>query len=110
MANKIREYETQRTNITPRAFFGYVRREYEKKTGQPLSVWFDGFEDWANPFQEYDIRNKHEDWETPCLEVGHSHPYTYQAYLEGSYNCILEFDFWDDKKGFGYAYITEFEA
>lgn len=107
--HKVREYEAQRHNVTPREFWGYVKREYEKKTGQPLSVWFDDYNDWATPFQEFDYKNKHKEWGEPCLEVGHCHPFEFQIYLQGSYNCILEFEFWDDKKGWGYAYITEFE-
>ena len=106
--NALYEVETLRTNITPRQFFTYAARMFERKTGEKL-YWVDSFEDWETPSCECDIRAKHEDWDTPQYEICRSKPFNFHFYLEGTYNFIMEFDFWDEKTGNGYMYAYEIE-
>lgn len=103
---KSREYEVEieRHGITPKAFWNYCNKCYEKKTGMTLEAWIDSFEEWASPTSEYDIKSSHEDWDEPLREVAHSHKYSYQIYLQSRYNFILEYD-----DGYGYMYATEFK-
>lgn len=105
MENKVKmyEYETERTNITPKAFFGYVRRELKRKCGIDLANWCDGYDAWSKNDGLPSTNTR------TATEVCKTLPYDWQYFLRGAYNFILEFDFWDDKTGFGYCYIVEFE-
>ena len=107
MANILYEIEVQRSNITPKAFFNYCKKAFEKN-GQDIENWID-YEDWINPTNPYDTYSNHEDWDEPAYEVYKSKPYEFQLFLSRNYNLIIEFDFWDDKKGFGYMYAIEYE-
>ena len=104
---KLYEYEIQRTNITPKQFFTYCKNQLKKKN-------FDienrvGFDDWESPFAPYESTCNHEDWEEPQKEICKTKPYEWQLFLQNAYNFIMEFDFYDENKGFGYFYIIEFE-
>lgn len=97
------EYETQRTNITPKAFFGHVKRELKRKCGIDLAMWCDNFDAWSKRDGLPSTNTR------TTTEVCKTLPFEWQFFLQGAYNFILEFDFWDDKTGFGYCYIHEYE-
>lgn len=102
---KLYEHEIERTNITPKQFFTYCKKQLEKK-GINLEDWVD-FETWVNPFSPCDSASKHEDWEEPQFEICRTKAYDWHLFLQKSYNFIMEFDFWDENKGFGYLYVME---
>ncbi len=104
---KLYEHEIQRSNITPKQFFTYCKNQLSKK-GIDIETWVE-FENWENPTTPCNSTSKHEDWEEPQTEVCKLQPYDWQLFLQNAYNLIIEFDFWDDKKGFGYLYIKEYE-
>ncbi len=101
-------FETQRSNITPKAFFNHCKKVFEKH-GESIENWISSYEEWINPIRGCDIRNEHKDWDEPALEICKMKPYEYQMFLAGGYNVIIEFDFWDENKGFGYMYAVEYE-
>jgi hypothetical protein len=102
------EIECQRTGITPKSFFSYCKAQAAKK-GVDIETWAN-YEDWTNEA----IRNErsesnHSDWDEPKREICQAMPYDWQLYLERAYNFILEFQFDDEKTGYGYMYLVEFE-
>lgn len=109
--NKKYQVEIQRTDITPRAFWGYCRREIERRTGGKASLedWLDEYGYWTDPVQTFNIDSWHEDWEHPRREICKIQPYKMQFMLECSYNFIMEFQFWDDKTGNGYLWMIEWD-
>lgn len=106
--NKLYEIECQRTNITPKQFFEYCRKQAEKK-GIDIEMWID-CEDWIKPINPEEYHTYiHEDLEKPQREAIKRLPYDTQYYLQGAYNFIMEFQFDTDTKGCGYMYAMEFE-
>lgn len=102
---KLYEIECQRTNITPKQFFEYCRKQAEKK-GLDIECWTD-FEHWCNPINPEKMHNfEHENGQ---IEKNQSLPYDLQYYLQGAYNFILEFEYDTETKGHGYMYAMEFE-
>lgn len=101
--NALYEVEIQRSNVTPRRFWGICAKEIERRTGYMahLTDWVDDFERWSNPPQINKTRTE--------TEVCKTFPYDFQFYLRGGYNFIMEFNFWDDKTGNGYLYLVEFD-
>ena len=108
MANKLYEIEIQRSNITPKQFFSYCKKQAAKKGGD-LELWIGEYELWEKPTDPCNDTLKHEDWETPQTEICKLQPYEYQLFLAGAYNFIMEFDFYDETKGFGYLFMVEYE-
>jgi hypothetical protein len=110
---KLHEVEIQRQNVTPRQFWSYCKREIERRTGGALhlSDWLDNFGDWETPTCESKWhKDEHESWgEDARTEVIRYEPFGCQWYLQGSYNFIMEFDFYDEKTGFGYLYMCDME-
>lgn len=107
MSKKLYKIEIQRGNITPRQFFTYCKRQLEHK-GLDIENWA-GFENWSNPISPCNDTDDHKDWDEPQKEICKLRPYDYQLFLAGAYNFIMEFDFWDDTKGFGYLFMVEYE-
>ena len=104
----IYEIECQRSNVTPKQFFNYCRKLFESK-GLDVESWT-SFEDWVKPIQEEPYHScYHADWEIPCAEACKYMPYNIQMYLQHSYNFIMEFEFYDGKRGYGYLYAVEFK-
>lgn len=102
-------YETQRTNITPRAFWSHVRRELAKK-GESIESWVgDEYSYWENPPKAVEYhQTRHgewDNWDTPTLEANKEMPFDIYLFLEGRYTFIMEFQFDDEKKGTGYCYL-----
>lgn len=79
------EVECQRTNVTPKAFYEYCRKQSNKK-GLDIESWVE-FDSWINPNspEKYHI-NKHEDWEIPQIEGLGLMPYEWHLFLQNSYN------------------------
>lgn len=96
----MKEIEIQRNNVTPRVFFSYCKRQC-KKRGIDLEDWIE-YENFVDPIQVYD------DTEPNHNETCIIKPYEQHLYLKNNYNFIIEFEFWDDKTGFGYLYLKEF--
>ncbi len=105
---KIYEIECQRSNVTPKEFFRYCKKQLAAKNVE-IEIWVENYEDWANPMTNCHLENNHEDWEIPCKEICAYKPLEMQLFLANAYNFIMEFDFWDEKKGSGYLYAVEFE-
>ena len=103
MAKKLYEVEIQRSNITPKAFYNLCEREVERRTEYRarLTEWEDDFRTWAEPIYTINTRSENE---ICCVK-----PFSVQYFLRNGYNFIMEFDFWDDKKGVGYLFIVEYE-
>ena len=101
--------ETQRNNMTPRAFFNHCRKLLHK-AGNGAEGWLgddDAYEHWSNNCIKYNITSYHEDWDEPKHEHMHSEPFHIQYFFQGSYNFILEFEFDDEKRGHGYMFAVE---
>lgn len=105
--NKLYECEIQRSNIAPKQFFTYCKNQLKNK-GIDIEIWAD-FEEWKSPITPCNSTSNHEDWEEPQKEICKLQSYNWQLFLQNAYNFIMEFDFWDDNKGFGYLYIIELE-
>lgn len=101
-ANTLYEFETLRTDMTPKAFYGYVKRELKRRCNIDLeSTWCDGFRTWSG-----EDGTPETDTRTP-EEICKTKAYEWQYYLRGAYNFIMEFDFYDETTGNGYCYIWE---
>ena len=98
--------ETNRTNITPKAFWNHVNKLLDKHN---IGMWFDNFDSWANPCEQCNSRCKHEDWENPQYEICKSLPFEHHYFLEGAYNFIMEFEYYDDKRGHGYFFLKDMQ-
>lgn len=108
---KIYEVEIMRSNITPRQFFTYCKKQMEQRTGHKLTDWCETYDDWsgASDMPESNDTWEHEDWDEPALEVCKMKAFDWQFFLSRAYNFIMEFDFQDENHGYGYMYAVEFE-
>lgn len=102
--NKMYEIECQRTNVTPKAFFEYCRKQVAKK-GIDIECWTD-FEHWSNPITQETRTFEHENSQKETIKTM---PYDLQYFLQGAFNFIMEFQFDTETKGYGYMYAMEFE-
>ena len=112
MTKKLYEVEIQRNNITPKQFFTYCKNQIIKRTGEDImSVWCESYESWAGQdgTPEYDCEWNHDDWDIPVKEICREKAFDWRLFLGKAYNFIMEFQFDDEKKGFGYLYAVEFE-
>ena len=105
MGRKLYEVEVNRTNISPKQFFTYCKKEAARRTNGlvDLEAWI-SFDEWVNPIQPCNDRWYHDDWKPAAIEICKSEPYDVQWYLSNAYNFIFE---WFD--GHGYLYAVEFE-
>ena len=105
---KMYEVECQRTNVTPKAFFEYCRKQLLKK-GLEIESWSD-FEYWSNPIEQSEYHtNVYKNEDETIREIIKVMPYDLQYYLRNAYNFIIEFQFETETKGYGYMYAMEFE-
>lgn len=105
---KMYEIECQRTNVTPKEFFEYCKKQAAKK-GLDIECWTD-FEHWSNPIAKANYHtNEIENEEGTFRETIKIMPYDLQYYFQKAYNFIMEFQFDTDTKGFGYMYAMEYE-
>lgn len=103
---KLYEIEIMRNDVTPSEFFAYLRRM--KKTHDFMASDFD-----LNYFKagnDLNFDTKHDGMHEKSV----SKPYEMQTYIrneDGSvYNEICEFQFYDERTGFGYYYTVQTEA
>ena len=61
---KIYEAEMMRSNISPKQFWSYCKRELARRTGHDLEEWVE-YESWVNPYMPCNYRSGHEDWDEP---------------------------------------------
>ena len=94
---KIYEVEIQRSNVSPKQFFSYCKRQFEKKTGITFG-WIESFEEWASPA-----------YQNSGIDSNIVKPYEYHLFERGSFNFIMEFTFDEDNMGYGYMYAIEYE-
>lgn len=111
MMKTVYHLELTRNNVTLSQFLSYVRSQC-KKHDIPFDLALDDFA------RESDFNNRY-DFGVPGFrgafsEVCQDLAYDKQTYIrcyDGSvYNEIVEFQFWDDKRGFGYFYTIEVQA
>ena len=103
------EIEIERNNVTPAQFLAYVRAQLKKHNMNDLSSDLD-----LDYFRRGNDRNSsyHDIPGKPCkAETSVSKPYEMQTYClnwDGTrYNEICEFEFDDDKTGYGYYYLVD---
>ena len=107
---KLYEVEISRHNVTPRQFFTYCQKQMKKRTGYDLENWCESFEDWeGKTIPEYSDTCKHDDWDDPVLEICKTKAFDWQMFLGKAYNFIMEFQFDDEKTGYGYMYAIEYK-
>lgn len=104
---KLYEIECNRYFKNVASFFKYTEK-FCKKHGVDLANWMESLEQFAEPINLCNSRYSHSDWDEPQVEICKMQPYDWQLYLQGCYNFIMEFDFWDEKSGHGYLYIIEY--
>ena len=106
---KKEQLELTRHNVTPAQFLAYVRHQIRKHNFTSILADDINFEYWKNggdlEFDYHDVVGK------PCkAEKSVSQPYKMQTYIlnwDGTvYNLIAEFEFDDDKRGWGYFYFV----
>ena len=104
------EIELSRTNVTPAEFCAYVRHQLRKHEMDLFAIDID-LEYWkAGNDMNFNIYHENAAEYGGCdHEISVSKPYEMQTYVhnaDGSvYNQIMEFNFWDDKKGSAYFYL-----
>ena len=99
--------EIQRRNVTPAQFLAYVRRRLKATGGDAFCGCLDLDYFAAGSEPNYDTERDG----THC--ISHSKPYSMQTYIlqDGRlYNEICEFEFDDEKTGYGYYYLIDAEA
>lgn len=107
----VTEIEIQRNNVTPAQFLSYVRRSVDKKGAHLLRSYLDLAYFAAGDDLNFDVRHGIDDERHELdgvREVSVSKPYRMQTFIagpSGKYNEICEFEFWDEKTGYGYYYL-----
>ena len=99
--------EIQRRNVTPAQFLAYVRRRLKATGGDVFCGCLDLDYFAAGREPNYDTERDG----THC--ISHSKPYSMQTYIRQDgrlYNEICEFEFDDEKTGYGYYYLIDAEA
>lgn len=101
--------EIQRTNISPKQFYSYCKKQIVKRTGEDLlENWVEDYSDWSDTVNEFFSESNHEDWEIPAREICKQKSFDWQLFLEKAYNFIMEFQFDTENKGTGYLFMVEF--
>jgi len=104
------ELEIMRHNVTPAQFLAYVRQQTKRK-----GISFDmSSADFTREGWSFGYMNALPS-EKPCnAETGTDKPYNKHTYIRNfdgtTYNEIIEFQFDDDKTGFGYYYTVQIDV
>lgn len=93
-----KEIEINRHFKSAEKFYDYCQKQCEKK-GISLEDWMENLEQFENPIQKSDHKTS--------TEVCVMKPYEWHLFCKGSFNFIMEFDFYTETEGFGYLYILE---
>ena len=99
--------EIQRRNVTPAQFLAYVRRRLKATGGDAFCGCLDLDYFAAGSEPNYDTERDG----THC--ISRSKPYSMQTYIRQDgrlYNEICEFEFDDEKTGYGYYYLIDAEV
>lgn len=96
------EFELERNNTTPKSFWNAVTKAMQAH-GEDITDWIESYEQWVNPYQPAKYKETHTDGFTEAYRY---EPYQFQLYYSGTFNIIMEFDFWDENKGYGYFYFA----
>lgn len=96
---KMYEVEIERTNISPKQFFSYCKRELKKRADIDLEGWVEEYSTWENG-SDFEVKEPDE----TCKEK----PFNFHYYNYNGYNFIMLFDFYEENNGFGYMYAMEF--
>ncbi len=108
MINKY-EVELSRQNVTPAQFLAYIRNYVDNKGGRYIrsDLELDYFR--AGNDLNFDVKHDPKEYYGVVAEKSVSRPYEMQTYIRyengAVYNEICEFNFDDDKKGYGYYYL-----
>lgn len=118
MKNRTRqELELHRNNVTPAQFLAYVRAQIKKHGLTCIDPYDINLEYWKAG-NDLNFNNRYqpdsEQYQAGIeTEKSVSRPYQMQTYIRFTdgqiYNLICEFDFWDEKAGFGYFYIVNIQ-
>lgn len=114
---KLYELELTRHGVTPAQFLAYVRQMC-KKHNIPFEMSARDFangQTWGNGYYMDSRYTGGTPKTRPCFaETCKAKPYDHQTYLKGFdgsvYNEIIEFQFDDEKTGFGYFYTVSAEG
>lgn len=98
------EIELFRRNVTPAQFLSYVRRNVDRKGGYEFRGDLDL--DYFKAGNDLNFNTVHDG----IHEISVSRPYDMQTYIRDIengvlYNEICEFQFDDEKTGYGYYYL-----
>lgn len=105
------EHEFCRTNVTPGEFFAYLRKMQKKYPDEICNDF--NLEYFMNPGDTFD---SHYDFGTPGIrpcsaETVIVKPFCHHTHIrdfDGTcYTEIIEFDFWDESRGYGYYYTFQ---
>lgn len=96
------EFELERNNTTPKAFWRTVTKAMQSH-GEDITDWIESYEQWSNPYQPAKYRENRQDG---FIEAFRYEPYMFQLYYSSDFNVIMEFDFWDENRGYGYFYFA----
>ena len=116
MTEKTFEIELSRNNVTPAQFLAYIRSKVDNKGGRYVRSDLDL--EYFKAGNDLNFNIHHKDPEVPSLlgvhEISVSRPYEMQTYIRypngACYNEICEFNFDDDKTGYGYYYLVNVNA
>lgn len=108
------EIEIMRHNVTPAQFLAYVRGRVDAKGGRWIRSDLDLKYFAAGDDMNFSSTDGTPETRPCAAEKSTSRPYVMQTYIlnfDGScYNEICEFDFDDDKTGYGYYYLVNVEV
>ena len=98
----LKEFEVKRSDLSPLMFWRLVKKAMEDH-GEDLTDWIASFDEWIKPYQPTAY---HETNFGDFREALGSRPYDFHIYRSDSYNVILEFNFYNMRKGNGYFYFA----
>ena len=111
MVKTIYQLELTRHNVTPSQFLSYVRSQC-KKHDVPFDLSLDDFarESDFNSRYNFGVPGFHGAFSEICQDLAYDKQTYILCYNGDVYNEIVEFQFWDDKRWFGYFYTIEAQA
>lgn len=112
-ASNTKQFEMERTrrNITPREFYWQCKTDLRRRFNVDLESWVE-YSEWINPTYPEELKTFNHEMEdgSKQIESYKYQPYDMQLYLQDSYKFIMQFEFDDEKRGFGYMYIVQYDS
>lgn len=97
-----KEFEVKRNNVSPLMFWRQVEKAMQDR-GEDLTDWIESYDAWIKPYQQSTYHEiDHEGYREAIKYM----PYDFQVFDSSSYNVIMEFDFYNMRKGNGYFYFA----